>query len=195
MPIFPQQNRRGNSDTDGNKSEHTVCPSPPQLLIHAWRKKGETEPSQRSDKRRGSARRCCIPRVCVDDVGLCTLETDDETGCKDEGADVGAQPVGSVIGSPAVDEKTDGAEEAAWKHEGDAIFGNADRSAVATFERAVDSVVDGGADLEADDEADTKGEVVQGCQTDRLPVDILPEEGKGGQDEIHEPIQIRSVQG
>lgn len=82
----------------------------------------------------------------------------------------------------AVDEEADGNEKAAGKHQGDAELGAA-RVVVFGFKAGVDlngsvwvlrrsreretyAVDNGCADLEADDEADAKGEIVQTCVAD-----------------------------
>lgn len=62
------------------------------------------------------------PCICVNHVGLATLEADDKADGKQRGADVGRYPVGLVLRCPAVDEQARGDNEPPGNHQGKAVF-------------------------------------------------------------------------
>ena len=100
-----------------------------------------------------------------------------------------------VLGAPAVDEKAGGHEQGGREHEGDAEFGAALVS-VARFEGAVDPVGEWGAELGAEEESDAETDVVQAAYADAFVVaGGGPEGGEGGQNEIHEAVEVGHVDG
>lgn len=106
-----------------------------------------------------------------------------------------------VVRGPAVRGEADGDEQAAWQHEGDAEFGAAG-GGVMVFEVDVDlweggglaglgkgggglekayAVVDGGADLQAEHEAEAQREIVEGGHGEGHVVFVFEDEGEGGE--------------
>lgn len=100
--------------------------------------------------------------------------------------------MGVVLGGPAVDEEADGDEEGAGDHEGDAELGAAG-VVVFLLQPSIDAVVDGGADLGAEEEAEAEGDVIEAANADGFVVSEFPEGGEGGEDEVHEAVEVGHV--
>ena len=98
------------------------------------------------------------------------------------------------LGGPAVDEQAGGNQEAAGSHERNAEFGPAD-VVVPALEDAVDFIVQGRADLRAEEEADAERDVVQAADAGGFPVAGGPEGGKGGENKVHDAVKVGHVQG
>jgi hypothetical protein len=122
MAILPKQDRSRNTNSDGDESEQTVGPPPIEFGIHCRTEKRKAETGQSSDEGRSSAGRGGVSRICIDDVGLRTLETDNQAGGEDDSPNVGSYPMGFVLSGPPVDEEANGYGESTRKHKGHAIF-------------------------------------------------------------------------
>lgn len=57
----------------------------------------------------------------------------------------------------------------------------------------VDAVVDGGADLGAEEEAQAEGDIIEATDADGFVVTEFPESGEGGEDEVHETVKVGHV--
>lgn len=100
--------------------------------------------------------------------------------------------MGVVLGGPAVDEEAGGDEGGAGDHEGDAELGAAG-VVVFLLQLSVDAVVDGGADLGAEEEAEAEGDVIEATDADGFVVSEFPEAGEGGEDEVNEAVEVGHV--
>lgn len=118
-----------------------------------------------------------------------TLETHYRARREDGGADIGDDPVGAFVTRPTVDEQTDGDQYGAWDHQGDPEFRLAD-VVVAQLQLAVDPVVDGGADLGAQEETQPERNVVEAADSGLFVVGFGPDGGEGGKNEIHETVEV-----
>lgn len=56
-------------------------------------------------------------------------------------------------------------------------------------------VVDRGADLGGEEEAEAEGDVVEAADADGFVVDGLPEAGEGGEDEVEDSVEVGHVDG
>ena len=193
-PELPQQKRRRQPQPNGNEPQQTIPPPIAQTIIHGWREKREPEPGQTPQHRRRADRRGRKARIAIDEIRLNALKAYDDAGAEDGGADVGHDPVGVVLSGPAVEEEADGEDGGAGDHERDAEFGFAGAS-VALLERLVDVVVDRGADLGGEEEAEAQGDVVEAADADAFVVDALPEAREGGEDEVEDAVEVGHVDG
>ena len=100
---------------------------------------------RRSDSGRG------IPRIRIHNICLRALESDNRAGREDDRTDVGNYPMHVATGAPSVDEQADGDQNGSRDHQGYAEFGFA-FIVVPHFQLAINAVVDGGADLGAEEE-------------------------------------------
>lgn len=149
---LPQKYRRRSPNDNSQESKQTISPTILQRLIHIRREKRKPKSSQRPQKRtccKGTGRKT---RICIDHIGLDALESNDSTSTKQHSADIRRDPMAMFLRCPAIDEQTTrnekGTDEEEWNAElwlSDAI--------VASFETAVDSVVEGCADLGTEPEA------------------------------------------
>ena len=97
--------------------------------------------------------------------------------------------------APAVDEEADGDEHRSRHHQRHAELAAAD-AVVLGFEALVDAVCGEGGDLRADEEADAEGDVVEAADADALVVGRAgPESREGGQDEVHDAVDVADVEG
>lgn len=124
------------------------------------------------------------------------MERDDVAYSEKTRADVRRDPVRAVLSCPAVDEETGGREEGREGEEGDAELGASD-AVVAGFEMPVDAVVEGGADLGAEPEAQAQGDVVEAADAGGLVVvgRVGPEGWEGREHEVHDAVDVGHVDG
>lgn len=99
-----------------------------------------------------------------------------------------------LLRRPAIPEQADRDEDRARDHQRDAKLRPA-HAAVARFEGRVDAVLQRGADLGAEEEAAAQREVVEAADADGFVVDGLPELREGGEDEVHEAVEVGHVEG
>ena len=102
--------------------------------------------------------------------------------------------MGMVLCRPGVDEQSCRHEDASGDHDWDAEFGFS-YVVVLAFEETVDAVVERGEELGADGEAEAHGDVIEACDADGFAVAFGPEDGEGGEDEVHEAVEVGGVDG
>lgn len=100
--------------------------------------------------------------------------------------------MGLVLRRPGVDQETCWHEHAAGDHGRGAELGFP-HSVVPFLEDAIDAIVQGREDLGAEREAHAHGDVVQAGDTDAFVVALCPEDGEGGEDEIHQAVEVCGV--
>ena len=100
-----------------------------------------------------------------------------------------------VLGCPAVDEEAYGDDDTPRKHEGDAELRSSFSLAERGFEVPVYPVVERRAELGTCPEAQAEGDVVQPGDAERFVVSPCEQEGKGGEDEIHQAVEEGHVEG
>lgn len=193
-PILPQQKRCRQPQPNGDKPEQAVPPTVAQTIIHGRREKREAEASQAPQNRSGTDGGSREAGVAIDEIRLDALKADDDAGAEDASADIRDDPVGMVLGGPAVEEEAYRQDGGAGDHEGDAKLGLAG-GVVAALEGLVDVVVDRGADLGGEEEAEAEGDVVEAADADGFVVDALPEAGEGGEDEVEDAVEVGHVDG
>ena len=102
--------------------------------------------------------------------------------------------MGLVLGCPAVDEEAGRDEKRAGDHEGDAEFG-APCPVVPFLKPAVYAIVDRRAYLRSQEEPDAEGDIVQAADADAFVVAGFPQYGEGGEDKVHEAVEVSHVDG
>lgn len=102
--------------------------------------------------------------------------------------------MGVVLSCPCVDEEAGGDKETPRNHIRDAVFGFP-CSVVSALENTVDAIVERGEELSAECEAYAHGDVVEACDAEGFVVVVCPEDGESGEDEVHEAVEVGSVDG
>lgn len=193
---LPKQQRARPPDNNTQQREQRIAPTIIQLVIQTRRKQREPKPSQASQHRRRRDGTSSIPRVRIDQEALDTLEPDNHAGAEQRRANVGPDPMRVVLRRPAVDNKTHWHKHGAGDHHRHAELG-ASRSSVgnvAALECGVDAVLERGARLRADEEAEAEGDVVEATDADGFAVLDRPEGGEGREHEVHEPVEVHHVE-
>jgi hypothetical protein len=193
-PILPQQKWRRQPQSDGDEPQQAIPPPVAQKIIHGRREKREAEASQAPQNRSGADGGSGEAGIAIDEIRLNTLKADDDASAEDTSADIRHDPVCMVLSGPAVEEEAYRQDSGAGDHEGDAELRSAG-SVVALLEGLVDVIVDGGADLGGEEEAEAEGDVVEAADADGFVVDALPEAGEGGEDEVEDAVEVRHVDG
>ena len=177
LAIVPQQYRAGPADDDGDEGEQGIAPAEAEAVVEAGREEGKAEACQGAHDGGGADGAGGVAGVGVDEEALDALETDDGADGEEAGADIGADPVRLVLGSPAVDEEAHRDEDGAGHHHGDTVLGAASAFAavadIALLERGVDAVLQRGAHLGAQEEAEAERDVVEAADAQGLTVAAL----------------------
>jgi hypothetical protein len=200
LPINPKYHRGRQPNHNANKPQQTIPPPIIQLPIQVRGKKREPESRQTAQHHGRSKPAGRKAGVTVDDVHLHALETDDGSRAEDGHADVGHDPVDPGLDTPAVPEEADGDERRAGEHQGDAEFRSPDVVVVAVVvvvflsEMVVDAIAEVGADLGPEKVSHAEGDVVQAADADVLVVDVAPDLGESGQDEVEQAEEVGHVQ-
>lgn len=203
LAVIPQQYRTGPADDDAHEGEEGVAPAVAEAVVEAGGEEGEAESRQGAHDGGGADGAGGVTGVGVDEEALDALEADDGADGEEAGADVGTDPVGLVLGGPAVDEEAHGDEDGAGDHHGDAVLGAAEALAsvaeIAVLERGVDAVLQPGADLGAQEEAQAEGDVVEAADAQGLAVaargDGAGEQGRERDEhDVHQAVEVHHVQ-
>lgn len=173
LPEFPEQKRRWQPQPHSDKPQQTIPPPVIQRRVHIRREQRKAEAGQTPQHRRGPDRRGGESGVRIDEIGLNALKAHDDARPEDGGADIGYDPMSVVLGRPAIQEETDGHEQAAREHERDTELGLAD-AVVALLQLPVYPIVDRGADLGAEEESRSERYIVEAADADRFVVPCLP---------------------
>ena len=179
LAINPQHERCRDTQPQRHEAEYTVPPAVAQGSVHLRREQREAEARETPQHRRCSDRTGREGGVGVYEVDLDGLEGDDDPGCEDGCADVGHDPMGAVLGRPAVEEETRGHESGGRDHERDAEFGPALPVGAAGFQSPVDGVVERGTDLGAEEEADPEADIVEAADAEIFLIVLYPEGWEG----------------
>lgn len=97
--------------------------------------------------------------------------------------------MGVVVGTPAVHEEPHRHKNSPWYHHWHSEFWSS-HVVVPFLEFAIDSVIDGCTNLCAQEEANTKRDVVEAADSNGFTVHSLPNHWESGQDEIHKSIEV-----
>lgn len=98
------------------------------------------------------------------------------------------------LGRPAVDKETNGGRHSRDIQQRRTELGSP-RVVIPGFQTAVDAIIQRGADLRAEPEAQTQGDVVQAADAGGFVVVIFasPEEGEGREHEVHDSVGVCHV--
>ncbi|KAK1244756.1 hypothetical protein MKX08_004385 [Trichoderma sp. CBMAI-0020] len=186
--IIPQKDGTRPPDANSNRRKHRPANAVAQLVVHCRRKQREAKAGQAAQHRDGADGAGSVARIRVHHVALDALEADDDAGAKDDGANVGPDPVRVRLGRPRVDEDADGQENGAGDEHGHAELWPAGPAVghVAALEGGVDAVLQRRADLGAQEEAEAERDVVEARDAGALAVLGGPERGEGRQDQRHD---------
>lgn len=101
--------------------------------------------------------------------------------------------MGFVFGAPAIDEQADGDHHSSGKHERNAELASAD-IVIFRSEILVDLVGEIGGDLRADEESQTEGNVVETGDSGFLIVELAPDSGEIGENQIEDSVDVADVE-
>ena len=102
-----------------------------------------------------------------------------------------------VLRRPAVDQQAEGHEDGAGDHHGHAELGPPDGVRRTTLEGRVDTVLQWGAYLCAEEETQPEGDIVQPpfADTHAIPLGqgTGPERGEGREDDVHQTVEVHHI--
>lgn len=94
-----------------------------------------------------------------------------------------------LVGGPTVYEESNGDKNCPWNHEGNTEFWFSN-VVVAFLQFAINSVINGRANLCAEEEADTERYVVEPPNPSGFVIHLLPHAWERGKDKVHETVQV-----
>ena len=138
-PIKPQQSRTDECQPQGHKRQQAVSPSQTQCIIHLHRKERKAESTHCTHKSAHRCRRRSVLRlISVRGVCLTALEANNHANSDDDATDVWRDPMCACLCGPAVDEESDGTEDAGDEHRRDAKLGESFFEAVVCLEAGIE---------------------------------------------------------
>ena len=181
--ILPHQHRRRNANDQRAQAQHAISPPVPQSAVHGRRKGREHKRGDETQQLRARRRAGDVAREAVNHIHLHALTRQDDATGENADADVRQQPVRAHLPGPAVPEESDGHEQRARHHHGDAVLRGRD-PAGAGLQLVPYAIHDLGSNLGGEGVADREGDVVESGLLNGLAVAVGPQLREGREHDV-----------